>query len=244
MIVNNKEFYLLPIDDGGITKAYGVKDSRYYSGKHLGIDFGWCDNAYSNVYSVDDGLIVATYSDSELGNVVVISHNLPDGYVRYSGYIHLHQIKCSFGQKVKMGDVIGVRGNTGSASNGVHLHLYLTEKTKTQFDLSRKVRATGWKTFLNLCTINPLPLLYKSKSKSYTLAKSLSDMKYMEDCFESKEDKMKQALDELNKSRNNICNELLSLEEMKLKMDETITSVKDELSSVDKVLEVCQQFIK
>lgn len=245
----NKEMYLLPVCDGGITKAYGVYDKN---GKHLGVDFGWYENIYTDVLAVGDGTVIATYNDSYLGNLVMIQHDLEDGYKRYSCYIHLNSINCSFSQKVKMGDKIGVRGNSGTSSHGPHLHLYLSDKTKTSFDLSKKVRAKGWQTFLSLCNTNPMSLLYKSKKYNYKLSHNMDNMEYLEDYDEQyqKEEMVKQ-MNELFEKVDSLKSDIETLHhiesEIKLQLENLHSkelTLMEEVEEVASYKELCQKYIK
>lgn len=172
MVVKNqyKDVFLFPMLDGGITKGYGVVDSN---GKHLGVDIGWRSNATADVMSIQDGVVVATYWSDELGNVVVICHRYEDGTHRYTGYIHLSKILCDYGDEVSMGDVIGKRGDTGSMSNGPHLHIYVGKVTTMYINLSKNVRSQNWGTFLTMCNFDPLPYFYKSTQYNYNLNEQL-----------------------------------------------------------------------
>ena len=84
------------------------------------------------------------------------------------------------GQKVKQGDVIGIRGGSPYVDNkakyGIHLHLYVTNAITTGYawDVLRKN------------VINPYPLLYKSKNIKYNVLSTsdsamMNSLKYLED---------------------------------------------------------------
>ena len=63
------------------------------------------------------GTVTYAMTCTTYGNIVEIKHS--DGV--YSAYAHLHKIYVKKGEKIKVGDVIGVEGNTGK-SDGRHLH--------------------------------------------------------------------------------------------------------------------------
>lgn len=63
------------------------------------------------------GTVTYAKSCTGYGNIVEIKHS--DGV--YSAYAHLDKIYVEKGEKIKVGDVIGVEGNTGR-SDGRHLH--------------------------------------------------------------------------------------------------------------------------
>lgn len=231
--LNNRDRFLLPITDGGVTKKYGVIDSRYYSGKHLGIDFGWCDTPYDNVYAIQDGQVVAIYTTSDKGKMVVLYHPYEDGTHRYSCYIHLSSNNVvKLFQQVKQGDVVGKRGNTGSESAGVHLHIYVGKVTKDTIDLSEKVRSANWTKFLNMCDFDPLPYFEKSRNKKYNLAPSQvqwwNNMKYIEDTIESEEEKLKKQLTEKEKEISNLKAEIERLEAIMKSKDLVLKNIANE----------------
>lgn len=115
-----------PLDTIHITQKYG-EDPDYYKkwglAGHHGIDYrAW----YVPAYAPEDGeIIVASnngYTDPVSGNfvsgkVVVLRSANYDWW-----YLHLDQIDCHVGQKVKAGQKIAKTGNSG-ASTAAHLHL-------------------------------------------------------------------------------------------------------------------------
>lgn len=168
---------LLPIEDGGLTKTYGVKNSD--GTIHKGVDFGWIDNPKCNIYAWQDGTVVDAdnyKNGGERGEYVVIEHTYIDGKKRWSGYLHLlgNSLTVKVGDAVTMGQVIGKRGNTGK-SNGAHLHLYLSEKTD---------KAYTYDTMKALCTFNPMSYLYIDKSLNTKLGTSLNSLKTMPEKIE------------------------------------------------------------
>lgn len=168
---------LLPIEDGGLTKTYGVNNSD--GTIHKGVDFGWIDKPKCNIYAWQDGTVVDAESyknGGERGEYVVIEHTYSDGKKRWSGYLHLlgGSLTVKVGDAVKMGQVIGTRGNTGK-SNGMHLHLYLSEKTDKSYT---------YDTMKALCTFNPMGYLYIDKSLNTKLGASLNALKPMPEKIE------------------------------------------------------------
>lgn len=83
---------------------------------HEGMDFSAAIG--TPIYATGDGIIErADNTASGFGNHIVIRHGY--GYETY--YAHLSKYKCSVGQHVKRGDIIGYVGSTGR-SEGPHLH--------------------------------------------------------------------------------------------------------------------------
>lgn len=145
----NKEL-LIPVDEVNITYYFHEK-------VHLGVDFGWIINLYQPILACDDGVVVDVRFATEMGNLIVLEHRLNEKEHFWTGYIHLHKLPVlKKGEKVKMGDVIGIMGNTGK-SNGNHLHLYLTKVTTKKYN---------WSTMRGLA-INPLPFLYCDRKRKY-----------------------------------------------------------------------------
>lgn len=118
-----------------ITEAKDKKDDWYNAlnfrdNNHLGED--WNKNSGGNtdcgepVYAIGDGLITyAADAGAGWGNVVIITHRLPDGAQIQSLYGHLQEIVKTSGT-VKKRELIGKIGN----ANGkylCHLHLELRE---------------------------------------------------------------------------------------------------------------------
>ena len=57
-----------------------------------------------------------------------------DGKVWFIGYCHLQKAPTlKVGDKVNVGDTVGLVGNTGSASSGPHLHATLSRQVKGVF---------------------------------------------------------------------------------------------------------------
>ena len=83
---------------------------------HEGMDF--TSPTGTPIYATGDGVVVsADNSKSGYGNHIEINHGF--GYLTLYG--HLSKYKCSAGQHVKRGDVIGYVGSTGR-SEAPHLH--------------------------------------------------------------------------------------------------------------------------
>ena len=97
-----------------ITSKYGeVRENRSI---HQGIDFGL--SIGDTVYSSFCGEVrISTYQPEGYGNVVVVrNYNLSETL-----YGHLDKSLVQNGQKVTVGEPIGIGGNTGTSS-GPHLH--------------------------------------------------------------------------------------------------------------------------
>ena len=107
--------------------AFGVKDAAHPNG-HRGTDYNGFPKG-TPVKAVSNGTIALNQWSDVLGWVIVLQVGK-----NFFGYCHLaeqsHLVK---GNKVKMGDVLGKAGTSGSASSGVHLHLTLGTSKNSVF---------------------------------------------------------------------------------------------------------------
>lgn len=104
--------YAVPITDG-----FGQRDGGF----HKGVDF--VPGVGTPIYAIADGVATtATFDDSGYGQHVVLQHNL-GGVDVESLYGHMIQGSSPIvvGQQVKVGDFLGLVGDTGIAY-GAHLH--------------------------------------------------------------------------------------------------------------------------
>ena len=110
--------YVVPISSGF---GMRVAPCRGCSSRHMGTDF--VPGYGTPIYAVADGIVKEHDIQSwGLGNSVVISHDVK-GVAFDSVYAHLAtgSVVVEAGQEIKVGDLIGLVGNTGS-STGAHLH--------------------------------------------------------------------------------------------------------------------------
>lgn len=105
-------------------------DCTRYNGYHRGIDFGAVTSgvAGDDVYSMLSGKVIDSWWDNASGNVVSIRHlqnpalvDSADSYLN-TRYLHLNSRVVSTNNNVSNGATIGTMGNTGTSSEGVHLH--------------------------------------------------------------------------------------------------------------------------
>lgn len=103
---------------GFISSGFGPRKSPF-TGRltmHEGIDIAGPDG--SAILATADGVITRSeYNKYGYGNLIEINH----GYGYSTKYGHLKKRVVKIGDKVKRGQVIGYRGNTGR-SKGTHLH--------------------------------------------------------------------------------------------------------------------------
>jgi murein DD-endopeptidase MepM/ murein hydrolase activator NlpD len=123
-----------PFEPKFITGRFGtLSEFRKKNGMqpHSGVD--WARPEGTPIPSVANGTIVLQQWSDVLGNVSVLRVMGKDKALYYVGFCHLKAEGLKVGTKVKEGDVIGLVGNTGSASSGAHLHLTVSKELKGVF---------------------------------------------------------------------------------------------------------------
>ena len=123
-----------PFEPKFITGRFGtLSEFRRKNGMqpHSGVD--WARPEGTPIPSVANGTIVLQQWSDVLGNVSVLRVMGKDKALYYVGFCHLKAEGLRVGTKVKEGDVIGLVGNTGSASSGSHLHLTVSKELKGVF---------------------------------------------------------------------------------------------------------------
>lgn len=103
-----------PLDDKGFVTR-GVGSGQEYGVAHPGLDIAV--PSATEVRAAGGGSVVEVSETPEYGKMIRLSH--PDGYETLYG--HLSQILVKQGDKVALGAVIGLSGNTGR-STAPHLH--------------------------------------------------------------------------------------------------------------------------
>lgn len=123
-----------PFEPKFITGRFGtLSEFRKKNGMqpHSGVD--WARPEGTPIPSIANGTIVLQQWSDVLGNVSVLRVMGKDKALYYIGFCHLKAEGLKVGTKVKEGDVVGLVGNTGSASSGAHLHLTVSKELKGVF---------------------------------------------------------------------------------------------------------------
>lgn len=92
--------------------------SQGFSDYHQSIDLA--APVGTKVYSSAAGIVIASYNDKFLGNVILIDHL--NGYKTL--YAHLHEFIAKINDFIEKGQAIGLVGNTGYSTNP-HLHFQI-----------------------------------------------------------------------------------------------------------------------
>lgn len=120
----------LPIDPTSgaqFTDFYGDRACGGCSSFHEGVDIGAPEG--TPIFAVADGEVIESDFGGCVGNSVGIFHEAANMTTTYWHQATLPMVKV--GDKVKAGQQIGVVGNTGSCSQGAHLHLNFHDGRET-----------------------------------------------------------------------------------------------------------------
>lgn len=130
-----------------VTKGNNGITQKYNSVTHRGVDIGWYNFEDDNIIIAhSDGVIenlVKNYNKTDktgnsYGNFILIKHD--NGYKTRYAHLKYGSIKVKVGQKVKLGDEIGVMGNTGRSS-GRHLHFEVINTKGVRIDPTGYIKA-------------------------------------------------------------------------------------------------------
>jgi murein DD-endopeptidase MepM/ murein hydrolase activator NlpD len=110
----------LPIKNGRISTPYKKPGKNWSKGYHTGLDFA-CKIG-TPVLSVTDGVVEKANWGAAYGTQVII--RCKEGWIIYA---HLNAARVKPGQSVKVGQLIGESGNSGTNTTGAHLHMELRD---------------------------------------------------------------------------------------------------------------------
>jgi murein DD-endopeptidase MepM/ murein hydrolase activator NlpD len=113
--------YRHPFDKSLITSRFGATANR--PTPHRGLDYAPAEG--TNIPAVTKGTVRLVQWSEVLGWVLVqTAWDLITNKTMFIGYCHLKdKPTLAVGATLRMGQIIGKVGNTGSASRGAHLHL-------------------------------------------------------------------------------------------------------------------------
>lgn len=128
----------LPIHGQWTRNGYNYNEGDHIGERSVGAQDwnapvpGSTDFGLELVASIPGTVTTGAYSDG--GNYVLIDWSDPASGVQYQAhYMHLSTVAVRTGQTVVAGQPIGLCGNTGSASQGSHLHYVFRRKTNGVF---------------------------------------------------------------------------------------------------------------
>lgn len=124
----------LPFADKYVTGEFGTRSKFRIAnnlGPHRGVD--WARPSGTKIPAVTSGTVALVQWSRILGWVLVQT-GWAEGKTWYIGYSHLlEEPTLKVGDKIKVGQTIGMMGSTGSASSGPHLHATLGTTPKSVF---------------------------------------------------------------------------------------------------------------
>ena len=112
-----------PLDAKGFVTR-GVGSGQEYGATHPGLDIAVPEG--TEVRAAGGGLVVEVNENPEYGRMVRLAH--PQGYETLYG--HLSQINVRQGDRISIGTVLGLSGNTGH-STAPHLHFEVRRNNAT-----------------------------------------------------------------------------------------------------------------
>ncbi len=122
----NLSSFTATLDLGGIQlfrPTSGIITGHYDAEtKHYGVDLAAPSN--ESIVAVLDGVVILSTYTADTGYLIQLQHN--QDFV--SVYKHCGSLLKKQGDKVKVGEVIALVGNTGTLSTGPHLHFELWYK--------------------------------------------------------------------------------------------------------------------
>ena len=124
----------LPFADKYVTGEFGTRSKYRIAnnlGPHRGVD--WARPSGTKIPAVTKGTVSLVKWSRVLGWVLVQT-GWAEGKTWYIGYSHLlEKPTLKVGDKIRMGQTVGLMGSTGSASSGPHLHATLGTTKKSVF---------------------------------------------------------------------------------------------------------------
>lgn len=116
-----------PLPQGRLTSGFSVRKDPISrkNAIHEGLDFVGGENA--KVLSAASGKVIYSDRFGAYGNLVIIDH----GFGITTRYAHLQKIFVQKGEKVGIGQSIGIQGNSGRTT-GAHLHYEVRFKDKAR----------------------------------------------------------------------------------------------------------------
>ncbi len=226
--------------------ADGWISQDFHSG-HMALDIGWLKKCSSDgktpIYACADGIVeVADYYEEVVSGkkvrpiVCILKHdNLDPNHTYYSAYWHLASTPKNKGDIVKVGEQIGIRGNTGY-SGGVHLHFVLMKCPKgTKCPTSYE---------FNKYAINPLPFMYRVEGQVFD-GKGVYDIPLVEVNTEPPVDeKPSDELDIIREENELLQAQVKALEQENESLNQEVSRLKAKLESINQYVELILRLIK
>jgi len=167
-----KDLVVCPADDYMIYPLEKfVAITTKYSKSHPAHDYGWNRNyggSTQTIVAPYDMTVVKAGYDSTIGNYIY-AQSTYEGQKLTFRFIHLSKILVEKGQKVTRGTKIAKMGNTGTSSNGAHLHFDILEGHRTSLPSKRYENS---KDPIKMCYVPEGVTIAEDTKKVYTLLKA------------------------------------------------------------------------
>jgi len=167
-----KDLVVCPADDYMIFPMEKfVAITTKFSKSHPANDYGWNSKyggATQGIVAPYDMTIIRTGNDKTIGNYIY-AQTTYEGQKLTFRFIHLSKILVEKGQKVTRGTKIAKMGNTGTSSNGAHLHFDILEGHRTTLPSKRYENSVDP---VKLCYIPEGVTIAESTKSKYTLMKA------------------------------------------------------------------------
>lgn len=232
---------ILPINKCKLTASYKTDAYRNKFGfTHYGSDMVSTSGVVS-IYASGDGEVVATGTDSVVGNVVAVKYTQAKNRVTGKAqdvvfrYFHLAYIAVKKGDKVTVDTRLGSYGNTGSLQ-GMAIHLHIEADTDTANPLhSPTVKSSslliGSNNKANDSTMtNPLEWLHRKisapENQTYTTTS---------DAYIRTEDKTVTAIDEPTSDLERLRMERDKLQQDNIDLNAKISALETKLKQINQL---------
>lgn len=151
---------------------FGNYGGRQYP--HTGSDWNGVP-AGTAAMAIGTGVVVNKQWHAGNGNTVTVK--LPDGH--YYAYLHLNaEAPVAVGQAVTIGQVIGYVGNTGTNSQGAHLHITVSDSPSAYAGLGNKI--DPWQFIQDHKNdTDPVPPAEQEEDMSYSIVPSTDGTIYL-----------------------------------------------------------------
>ena len=220
-------------------------DSQGYKSNHKGLDFGWCKakgNGNTDIQACADGVVEfegfyeQKFSDGKTYKPigVIIRHNqFSKNYDYISIYWHLKNTCINKGDKVKEGQKLGLKGNTGY-SGGIHLHFQLLKIKKGEPvpDQHNPAKADNWAKV----SVDPTNLLRVHDDQYFQYTGNFELKKAQETNNENSEkyEEMKYAYEQVLKANQELKEEYNELVEQYNSVVDLLKKANDKIESFKK----------
>jgi len=169
------QYLTLPLNKAQLTAGY--KNAAYrqkFGFSHFGMDLSNSPSDARTLWGMGNGTVKAAGYDNIFGNAVVVVY--PDCYNRKTKkaqdltvrLYHLASVAVKTGQPVTPSTKLGVMGNTGKYSTGVHVHVEIDRDTDMPTHVPGLAKSSNILKKGIDTTYDPAGILYLGKGQTLT----------------------------------------------------------------------------